>query len=531
MSISYYTPNTSSNLNWLYEHAQLSVSAIQANGGKYLRVNDNTDVLEWATKNTANSIVELNSLAKVPDSLLPSFVNDVRIYATLTALQTAEPTGEQGVIYLTEDNGYSYRWTGSVYFNVSTQGFYSKSELDTAFNDKLNLSGGTLTGLLNLGGQNLTNASTVSGTTANFTNIGATTATGTNANFTNVGAFTATGTINMNNNTIINTSGISTGSTRQYQINSQNNDTRSVYFEDTTTFFDKQTNHNGNNIIGVGTLTTANANITTANITTANITTANNTTSNLGILGSNVNGNSKNITAINELTAFRPIIYEIYAFNGGGRHVYFDGGTTFHNKPQHCGNNTITDISTASGTTANFTNIGAFTSSGNINMNNNNISGIATATGTTASFANNSGFTATGAINMNNNGIAGISTLNGQTMTGFINIGQMIFSITNPNGQTGVRNYVVGSASNAINPLWFGGASVYIRPSGLGQTIFRSVPEYGPTFLNATPAQNWELRFDATTDNMTLHVPDISRLSDFFNIDNELYCKIFYNLV
>jgi len=53
---------------------------------------------------------------KVPASELPSYVDDVLEYANLAALPA---TGEQGKIYVTTDNNKTYRWSGSLYVEIS----------------------------------------------------------------------------------------------------------------------------------------------------------------------------------------------------------------------------------------------------------------------------------------------------------------------------------------------------------------------------------------------------------------------------
>jgi hypothetical protein len=50
-------------------------------------------------------------------SVLPSYVDDVLNFANLAALPVA---GETGKIYVTEDNNKTYRWSGSVYVEISS---------------------------------------------------------------------------------------------------------------------------------------------------------------------------------------------------------------------------------------------------------------------------------------------------------------------------------------------------------------------------------------------------------------------------
>jgi hypothetical protein len=52
---------------------------------------------------------------KVPSSQLPSYVDDVLEYANYAALPV---TGATGIIYVTLDTNYEYRWGGSSYIQL-----------------------------------------------------------------------------------------------------------------------------------------------------------------------------------------------------------------------------------------------------------------------------------------------------------------------------------------------------------------------------------------------------------------------------
>ena len=64
----------------------------------------------------ANGLAELDGTGKVPSSQLPSFVDDVVDYANLAAFPV---TGESGKIYVALDTNLTYRWSGSVYVEIS----------------------------------------------------------------------------------------------------------------------------------------------------------------------------------------------------------------------------------------------------------------------------------------------------------------------------------------------------------------------------------------------------------------------------
>lgn len=63
-----------------------------------------------------DGIAGLDSAGKVPASQLPSYVDDVLMYANLAAFPVS---GATGVIYVAEDTGVCYRWTGASYLKIS----------------------------------------------------------------------------------------------------------------------------------------------------------------------------------------------------------------------------------------------------------------------------------------------------------------------------------------------------------------------------------------------------------------------------
>lgn len=67
-------------------------------------------------KGAANGYASLDGSGLVPASQLPSFVDDVLEYANFASLPV---TGETGKIYITTDDNKQYRWTGSVYAQIS----------------------------------------------------------------------------------------------------------------------------------------------------------------------------------------------------------------------------------------------------------------------------------------------------------------------------------------------------------------------------------------------------------------------------
>lgn len=79
--------------------------------GKYA-----TDFLASTLKGSANGVAELGSDGKVPSSQLPSYVDDVLEYDSLSAFPA---TGETGKIYVAKDTNKTYRWSGTAYVEIS----------------------------------------------------------------------------------------------------------------------------------------------------------------------------------------------------------------------------------------------------------------------------------------------------------------------------------------------------------------------------------------------------------------------------
>lgn len=73
--------------------------------------------LSTAIKGTANGLAELDANGFVKNAQLPSYVDDVLEYSSFDALPV---TGENGKIYITTDNNKTFRWSGSVYAEISS---------------------------------------------------------------------------------------------------------------------------------------------------------------------------------------------------------------------------------------------------------------------------------------------------------------------------------------------------------------------------------------------------------------------------
>jgi len=67
-------------------------------------------------KGAAGGVAELDANGMVPSAQLPSYVDDVLEYASLS---TFPVTGESGKIYVALDTNKTYRWSGSAYVEIS----------------------------------------------------------------------------------------------------------------------------------------------------------------------------------------------------------------------------------------------------------------------------------------------------------------------------------------------------------------------------------------------------------------------------
>lgn len=91
----------------------------------------------------ANGVATLQGDGKIPASELPSYVDEVLEYPTVGDFPA---TGETGRIYITLDTNKQYRWSGTVYVELSTGGVVwggitgtlaNQADLQSALNSKL----------------------------------------------------------------------------------------------------------------------------------------------------------------------------------------------------------------------------------------------------------------------------------------------------------------------------------------------------------------------------------------------------------
>jgi hypothetical protein len=82
----------------------------------YALLTDLTAYQKTDDKGQPNGYASLDGGAKVPSNQLPSFVDDVLEFSSLSAFPT---TGETGKIYVALDTNKTYRWSGSAYIEIS----------------------------------------------------------------------------------------------------------------------------------------------------------------------------------------------------------------------------------------------------------------------------------------------------------------------------------------------------------------------------------------------------------------------------
>lgn len=72
--------------------------------------------LDASQKGVVNGVASLDATGKVPATLLPSYVDDVLEFSNLAGFPV---TGETGKIYTALDTNKIYRWSGTVYIEIS----------------------------------------------------------------------------------------------------------------------------------------------------------------------------------------------------------------------------------------------------------------------------------------------------------------------------------------------------------------------------------------------------------------------------
>jgi hypothetical protein len=84
-------------------------------------------LLQFSERGAAFGLAPLNASSKIDATYLPSYVDDVLEVADFAALPG---TGETGKLYVTLDTNLVYRWSGSVYIEVSPTPVLTSADID-----------------------------------------------------------------------------------------------------------------------------------------------------------------------------------------------------------------------------------------------------------------------------------------------------------------------------------------------------------------------------------------------------------------
>lgn len=98
-----------------YTPLALGTTGTAAAAGNHTHTPASLGAEATANKGAANGYAPLGADTKVPAAFLPSYVDDVLEFSTLSGLPA---TGETGKIYVTTDTNYEYRWSGSTYVRL-----------------------------------------------------------------------------------------------------------------------------------------------------------------------------------------------------------------------------------------------------------------------------------------------------------------------------------------------------------------------------------------------------------------------------
>lgn len=81
--------------------------------------------MDTAMAGQANGVASLDSTGRVPSEQLPSYVDDVVEYPSVSQFPVP---GETGKIYISTSNNHQYRWTGTQYFDMTSGDLSTKAD-------------------------------------------------------------------------------------------------------------------------------------------------------------------------------------------------------------------------------------------------------------------------------------------------------------------------------------------------------------------------------------------------------------------
>lgn len=95
---------------------QILVDSVKYIPKSLSELTDDKGFLLSSSLGIANGIATLDNSGKVPSTQLPSYVDDVLEYSSSTAFPSI---GESGKIYVDTNSNKTYRWSGSIYVEIS----------------------------------------------------------------------------------------------------------------------------------------------------------------------------------------------------------------------------------------------------------------------------------------------------------------------------------------------------------------------------------------------------------------------------
>lgn len=114
---------------------------------------DSTARIAQTEKGAANGVASLDANGLVPANQLPSFVDDVLEFTNPAAFPA---TGEAAKIYVSQTDGKIYRWSGSVYIEISATAGTADAATKLASSRQISLSGDVSGSVLFDGTENVT---------------------------------------------------------------------------------------------------------------------------------------------------------------------------------------------------------------------------------------------------------------------------------------------------------------------------------------------------------------------------------------
>lgn len=96
-----------------YRQGQVNITKVNIGLGNV----SNDAQVKRSEMGVANGVATLDNTGKVPSSQLPSYVDDVLEYGDITIFP--QP-GETGKIYVAQNDGKTYRWSGTAYAEISS---------------------------------------------------------------------------------------------------------------------------------------------------------------------------------------------------------------------------------------------------------------------------------------------------------------------------------------------------------------------------------------------------------------------------